>query len=365
MPGRLNIPRLQYPGSANTKSGTQHLMDQQRLRGMQTQQDRERKLNLLAENYFNTGGTPEGFQDELNRSGFARLGMQYGAGLPERFGEPEQMPGGQYGQRSLKSNLMRSMGGGQQAKYKTFQPIAIINPKTQEKRLVSPTANPRTGEVSLNRYDIPPGFKISTETPQEKRAANVLAKGQQKQQEVTSKGKAQREQELISQGLDAADSYANVKRGIELLESVKTGGLDNLKLKGKQLFGIEGANEAELSNRLGKAVLSQLRQTFGAAFTAKEGESLAKIEAGFGKSTEGNKRLLKQTERIILRAAKRGIKAAKRSGDMETAREIQDALDFTLGDGTSNNNPKGWPLMIDAQGNRAYVGPNGEIEEVR
>ena len=28
-------------------------------------------------------------------------------------------------------------------------------------------------------------------------------------------------------------------------------------------------------------------------------------------------------------------------------------------------NQKGWPLMVDAQGNKAYVGPNGEIEEVK
>lgn len=28
-------------------------------------------------------------------------------------------------------------------------------------------------------------------------------------------------------------------------------------------------------------------------------------------------------------------------------------------------NQKGWPLMIDAAGNRAYVGPNGEVEEVQ
>jgi hypothetical protein len=28
-------------------------------------------------------------------------------------------------------------------------------------------------------------------------------------------------------------------------------------------------------------------------------------------------------------------------------------------------NDKGWALMVDAKGNKAYVGPNGEIEEVK
>lgn len=35
------------------------------------------------------------------------------------------------------------------------------------------------------------------------------------------------------------------------------------------------------------------------------------------------------------------------------------------GGATPQVNAKGWRLMRDAQGNRAYVGPNGEIEEVR
>src|SRR6185369_3477504 len=28
-------------------------------------------------------------------------------------------------------------------------------------------------------------------------------------------------------------------------------------------------------------------------------------------------------------------------------------------------NDKGWPLMVDKSGNKAYVGPNGEVEEVK
>jgi hypothetical protein len=93
---------------------------------------------------------------------------------------------------------------------------------------------------------------------------------------------------------------------------------------------VTGADEAELSANLGKAVLSQLRATFGAQFTEKEGERLASIEAGFGKSTEGNKRLLQQAEAILDRAARRGLKAAEDSGDTFTAEEIRKSMNFSL-----------------------------------
>lgn len=155
--------------------------------------------------------------------------------------------------------------------------------------------------------------------------------------EVTGKGIAARRQELIDKGLDAADGYANLVRAKDLLDKVETGGIDAVSLRAKQLFGVEGANEAELSNRMGKAVLSQLRTTFGAAFTAKEGESLSRIEAGFGKSTEGNKRLLAQTMKIVNRAAERGIRAAEAAGDKESAQNIREALSFRLGDSTTDD----------------------------
>lgn len=139
-----------------------------------------------------------------------------------------------------------------------------------------------------------------------------------------------RQQGIINRGLDAADTVPILKRSIELLDSVKTGGFDAASLRAKQLFGIESADEAELSSGLGKAVLSQLRTTFGAAFTEREGARLATIEAGFGKSVEGNKRLLRQALRIAERAAERAIKAAERAGDFDTAQEIRAALDFSL-----------------------------------
>ena len=85
-----------------------------------------------------------------------------------------------------------------------------------------------------------------------------------------------------------------------------------------------------MSANLGRAVLSQLRATFGAAFTEREGDRLAFIEASFGKSTKANIRLLEQLEKMAKREANRGIKAAIAAGDEETAQEIREAMNFTL-----------------------------------
>jgi len=121
-----------------------------------------------------------------------------------------------------------------------------------------------------------------------------------------------------------------LKRGIGLLNDIETGGISRAQLAAKQLFGIETADEGELSNLLGKAVLGQLRETFGAAFTAQEGQSLKAIDANMGKSPAANKRLLQNALRIAEKSATRAIDRAVESGDFRTAADIQDSLDFVL-----------------------------------
>lgn len=145
-----------------------------------------------------------------------------------------------------------------------------------------------------------------------------------------AKGEEKRAQTLIERGSLAAEGMAGLKRGIELLDQVKTGGPRAVALRVKQLFGIETADEGELSNQLSKAVLGQLRETFGAAFTEREGARLERIEASFTKSPEANRRLLEQALAIAERNAKRAIKAAEERGDMETVEDIKSLLEFSL-----------------------------------
>lgn len=175
---------------------------------------------------------------------------------------------------------------------------------------------------------------------------------------TTGKGNASRKQGFIDSGIEAADSLGNIARSISLLDEVATGGFSNAALKAKRLFGIESADEAELSAGMGKAILSQLKPIFGAAFTAAEGERLERIEANFGKSTEGNKRLLKQVKAITERAAKRGLKAAKDQGDEFTASEIQAAMDkMGMDEPVEDEAPKYEGANLDAY-NWAKSNPN-------
>jgi len=145
---------------------------------------------------------------------------------------------------------------------------------------------------------------------------------------VTGKGEAKRTQDTINVGIEAVQGIPILRRGLQLLERIETGGIDAVRLRAKRLFGIEGADEGELSANLGIAVLSQLRKTFGAAFTESEGDKLERLSASFGKSPASNKRLLRQALVIIQGAANRGLKAAGRIGD-EIA--IEQILDFQEG----------------------------------
>jgi len=146
--------------------------------------------------------------------------------------------------------------------------------------------------------------------------------------QVIGKGEAVRTQNSINLGVESVQAIPILRRGLQLLERVETGGLDAARLRAKQLFGIEGADEGELSANLGRAVLGQLRETFGAAFTENEGARLERLSAGFGKSLASNKRLLRQALVLIQGSADRGLKAAGRVSD-EAA--IEQILDFQEG----------------------------------
>ena len=153
------------------------------------------------------------------------------------------------------------------------------------------------------------------------------AKSSQAAQVQEAKSKAVRSQGFIDSGIEAADALSNLKRTRMLLDDIKTGGIDNAIIKGKQYFGVESADEGELSARLGKSVLAQLKPIFGSAFTAQEGQRLEGIEARLGANAETNKRLIEDAYKLTERAARRGLAAAKKSGDDFTYNEIKSALD--------------------------------------
>lgn len=156
--------------------------------------------------------------------------------------------------------------------------------------------------------------------------------GQVQKEKVRGKKIAESEAVSITEGREAAKGIPVLRRSLSLLDEIKTGGLRAVAIKAKQLFGIEGADEGELSANLGQAVLGDLRATFGAAFTEKEGARLERIRANLGRSAVANRRLISQALQISERAADRAIDDAIEAGDTRTAEEIQSLLDFEIQD---------------------------------
>jgi hypothetical protein len=165
-------------------------------------------------------------------------------------------------------------------------------------------------------------------------------------------------QSSIDNGLVAAESTSILRRSLELLQDVETGGLDGWMLRVQGFLGTTSGDEGELIGSLGKAVLSQLRDTFGAAFTEGEGRRLERIEANIGANRVTNRRLLNQALTLAERSAERGIKAAEESGDQRAADDMMDLLDFRITDdgGISIQ-------TIDGDGNRASFEPVPSDEE--
>jgi hypothetical protein len=144
----------------------------------------------------------------------------------------------------------------------------------------------------------------------------------------TGEGVAGRIQNRIEIGTDAAAGLPRLKRLIELSKTVETGGLDAISLDVRRRLGLETADEGEFLAGLGRNVLSQLRPIFGAAFTAKEGDKLDRIEAGVFKSPAANRRLLNELFQSAQEHARVAIDDALKSGDTQTAKAIMDAMSF-------------------------------------
>lgn len=141
-----------------------------------------------------------------------------------------------------------------------------------------------------------------------------------------------RSQKIITDSLDAAKSVPNLKASLVLLNGiVDTGGFAGIGLRLRNTLGIGSGDEAELAYNLRKNVLQALKPTFGAAFTAREGDLLREIEASEDKSTEGNIRLLNNLLKAIEIDVEMGRARAIEQGDSATVRDLDAFMSAQLG----------------------------------
>jgi hypothetical protein len=159
-------------------------------------------------------------------------------------------------------------------------------------------------------------------TLEERTKAGIEAAGGEERAKTT----AERRQGYIESGVEAADSLIDLRRTLELARQINTGGIQSIKQDAFNFLGIEGyADEGELRNLMGVAVLQQLKPTFGAAFTNAEGQRLERLMADFSKSKTTNVRLLEKAIEIAERAVKRSLRAAEEEGNDFEANEIRRA----------------------------------------
>lgn len=84
---------------------------------------------------------------------------------------------------------------------------------------------------------------------------------------------------------------------------------------------------------------------------------------GLEKAYESGTRLKNFREKYMLPRARKALEEV--SGDDTPANGETEKPKPRRGADLPAKNDKGWALMVDAKGNKAYVGPNNEIEEVR
>lgn len=109
---------------------------------------------------------------------------------------------------------------------------------------------------------------------------------------------------------------------ISLLKKVEeVGGWDEkAKRKYQEITGTQPDDTSELQFLLEEAVLSQLKSTFGAQFTEKEGQWLRSIMPNMDKSVEGNKAILERIQKFAEDKAKQSkeILKMKSIGDYDS-----------------------------------------------
>lgn len=193
------------------------------------------------------------------------------------------------------------------------------------------------------------GVDIANRTTYVKESGRLSAQKGTKaeiEEEVTkgkeqAKGEEKRQQSFIDQGLTAGEALPTLKRSLDLLKGVKTGGFNNALIRAKQFFGVEGANEGELSYNLSKNVIGQLKDMFGGAFSRGEAEWLNRIEAGLGRNPATNRAILTQALKKAERKVRKAIAIAKKKGDVETVQELEDLQKFSLSEEASQNTTTG------------------------
>ncbi len=112
--------------------------------------------------------------------------------------------------------------------------------------------NQQTPEVQETHLKIKRGEKPSLDEKLKYEESKAGIKEDSAISTARKKSANERRQGYIDSGVTSADNLQSVNRSLDLLNSIKTGGIDNALIRARQTLGIESADEAELSYELGQ-----------------------------------------------------------------------------------------------------------------
>jgi hypothetical protein len=190
--------------------------------------------------------------------------------------------------------------------------------------------------IGASRLYAPDGTLVTDPAQRKATLDKALAEGIAYESDISQgreRGTSQekRIQLAIDDGIDAAQRIPKLREARNILETVGTGSMNAVALAFKQRLGIASADESQLIYELAKNVLSQLKPTFGAAFTAREGDLLRRIEANTNNSTEGNMRLLDELLEALELDVNRARLEARENRDTRSLNAIDGYLSQQFG----------------------------------
>lgn len=227
-------------------------------------------------------------------------------------------------------------------------------------------AGARTQETLNARLNTEPNLKAQIKTEEQRVMAET--EPQIKAAEKTATQSAEQRNIYKNQAVAAAENIPTLKRAIQLQEEIMSGGGANALRKVANYLGVSSADEGELNSLFGQNILGQLKSTFGGNPTEGERLALEQAQASFTQTGKINIRLLNNALKLADLRIRRGKQAAATDKDEDTVKYIEDALSVDFSDDTQQpaqqTQKQGGQIMIDANGNRAMVYPDGTYEEL-
>ncbi len=227
-------------------------------------------------------------------------------------------------------------------------------------------AGARAQETYNARLAIEPELKSQIKSAEQQVMAET--EPQIKAAERTATQGAEQRSIYKNQAVAAAENIPTLKRAIQLQEEIMSGGGANTLRKVANYLGVSSADEGELNSLFGQNILGQLKSTFGGNPTEGERLALEQAQASFTQTGKINIRLLNNALKLADLRIRRGKQAAATDKDEDTVKYIEDAMSVDFSDEevptTPRSQKQGGQIMIDANGNRAMVYPDGTFEEL-